>query len=697
MASRYRLGFDIGGTFTDFVLHDLDQGTIHVHKVLTTPEQPEVAVLQGLLELLAEVQCDAADIEIAIHGTTLITNALIERHGSKTALLTTAGHRDVLEIGTEMRYDTYDLRMTLPEPLVPRPLRFDVRERLDASGQVLVPLSEDDVREAAHAAAEAGAEAIAISFLHSFRDSRHEHRAAALVREILPNASVAISSTVAPEIREYQRTSTTVANAYTQPISVRYFGRMIQGLRQEGYRQRLYVMLSSGSVATAESVQEFPIRVLESGPAGGVTATAFLGHELFQPRLIAFDMGGTTAKLSLLPQGQPIVTGEAEVARQQRFKPGSGLPIRVPMIEMIEIGAGGGSIARIDRLGLLKVGPQSAGAEPGPACYGLGGADPTVTDANLLLGYLDEDSFLGGRMRLDRAAAESALEALGRPLGLSSREAAQGVFRVVNENMISAAKVHVAERGQDSRRFVLVAFGGAGPIHAYALARALKIPRVIFPAAAGVLSAFGFLTAPIAFEYSRSFLTRLTGGSMPDLIEVFGSMEAEGRQTLLEAGVPEEAITFSRAADMRYLGQSRELNVPLPADSLDPTGSGAIERGFASAYERVYGHAHPDVPVQIVTCRLVARGPAPEVQMATVAWDPSSAQGAIKGRRNVWFDTPDAAGVTSTVVYDRYRMAAGVEIAGPAVVEERESTAVIPPGMRGSVDEHLNLSLSTQA
>jgi N-methylhydantoinase A/oxoprolinase/acetone carboxylase beta subunit len=527
MPSTYRLAFDIGGTFTDFALLDTETGEIEIHKQLTTPDDPSRASLEGTSTLLKRNQLTAAALQNVIHGTTLVTNALIERKGAKVALLTTDGFRDILALRGEQRYDIYDLALRFPDPLVPRYLRHGVAERTDHAGTVLSPVDRDDVlaavariraEDANDRAAHGGPElrSVAVSFLHSYRNPANERAAAAIIAKAWPAADISLSSAVAPEIREYERTSTTVANAYVRPLTRDYLRSLAQALATAGYRGRLYLMLSSGGIATVETATEFPVRLIESGPAGGAIGAAFFGDLCGEHDLVAFDMGGTTAKIAMIESGRPSISHQLEVARVHRFKKGSGLPIQFPSVEMLEIGAGGGSIARIDELGLLKVGPDSAGADPGPACYGRGGAQPTVTDAALVLGYLDPGNFLGGAMPLDRAAAERAItEHIAQPLGLSLADAAWGIHQLVVENMASAAKIHIVERGNDPRQYALLASGGAGPIHAASVARLLRQDRVLYPLAAGVLSAIGFLVAPVSFEFSQSQPQMLTDADWP--------------------------------------------------------------------------------------------------------------------------------------------------------------------------------------
>ncbi len=687
----YRFGFDIGGTFTDFVLIDAASGEIASYKALTTPEDPSRAVVEGWEELLAGAGVAGGAVERAIHGTTLITNALIERKGAKTALITTKGFRDILEMAKEMRYDIYDLLLVLPDPLVERPLRFEVDERINARGEVLAPLKPAELEVLAATLADVGVEAVAVCYLHAFTNPEHEQKTGAWLGENLPGVSVSLSSEVAPQIREYERMSTTVCNAYVQPLAERYLARIEESLRERGFNQGLYLMLSSGGVTTLETAARFPVRLVESGPAAGALAAVYYGELVGERDLVSFDMGGTTAKMCLIRDGSPTVTDTFEIARVHRFKRGSGLPVRVPTIEMIEIGAGGGSIARIDELGLLKVGPESAGADPGPACYGLGGVEPTVTDADLLLGYLNPEYFLGGRMGLDRGAAEAAVGSrIAEPMRLGVTEAAHGLYRVVNENMISATRVHIAEQGGDPRRLKLIAFGGAGPMHAHAIAQALKMEGYICPARAGVASAIGFLTAPAAFEYARTFIARFEGTTLGELDRIYAELEEQGRRTLLEAGVSAEEMTFNRQADLRHVGQGYEIVVNLPYAQLSGVDlDGELRPRFYRAYEEIYGHAHRHLDLEITTCRLTASGPRPRVKLQRVVESGYTPEQAIKGSRRAYF--AELGGFIETPLYDRSKLSAGATFRGPAIVEEVDSTAVIGPGTQVTVDHYANL------
>ncbi len=690
----FRLGFDIGGTFTDFVLVDTSTGRSYLNKCLTTPLEPAQAVIEGLRPLLAEVGVSAEDLEIAIHATTLITNALIERKGAKTALLTTQGFRDVLEMGTEVRYDIYDLFLERPAPLVPRRWRYEARERLDKDGQVLTPLSRGPLRRTAAQMRRDGVEAVGVVFLHSFRNPVHERAAKAILQAEMPNAVISLSSEVAPEIREYERMCTTTANAFVQPITHHYIADLERRLAALGYRRRIFFMASSGGITTGETAREYPIRMVESGPAAGVLAAAHFSRLMGLESVISLDMGGTTAKIGLVHQNQPTKAHMVEVGRVKRFKKGSGIPIRVPVIELIEIGAGGGSIARVDTLGLLKVGPESAGAEPGPACYGRGGLDPTVTDANVILGYLDPGYFLGGTMPLDAAAARGAIESrLSGPLRLSTVDAARGVFEIVNQNMLSAMKVHIAERGEDPRKFYLFAFGGAGPAHAYELARALRMKGVVVPPGAGATSAMGLVVTPVSFDFARSFVTRLDRVPWDALRAVFEPMTLEGRTMLQEAGVdPDSAgVRLIRAMDLRHKGQGYELTVEIPDDLFAQGSVDQLAGFFYQRYREKYGHAHTNVPVELITCRVSVSGPPPHVPAQTAAAPRGDRVSAGKGTRRVYF--PEAGRFLETPVYDRYRLAAGAGFDGPAVIEERECTIIAGPSCRVRIDPHNNLFL----
>ena len=672
--AAYRAGVDIGGTFTDLVLVPVGGGEFTVAKTLTTPEDPARAVGDALEDALARAGVEAGAVEELIHGTTLITNAIIERKGARTALLATSGFRDVLEIGKEARFELYDIELELPEPLVPRHLRFDVPQRTLSDGSTRQELDIEFVERLARELSAAGIDAVAICFLHSYANPEPERQARAAVLRAAPGTRVSISSDVVPEIREYERASTTVANVYVQARTEAYLSEMQARLGRLGFRGDLRLMLSGGGVATPETAARFPIRLLESGPAGGALAAAHYGKAAGIPDLLSFDLGGTTAKFAVIAGGEPLVTGEFEVDRRYRFKKGSGLPVKIQVIEMIEIGAGGGSIARVDSLGLLRVGPDSAGSDPGPVAYGLGGEEPTVTDADLVLGYLDPAFFLGGRMALDSGAARGAIEArIARPLGITVEEAAWGIHQAVNETMAGAARVHIIERGLDPRGLPMFAFGGAGPVHGYRVAQALGSPRLLVPFGAGVLSSVGFLAAPPAFDFVRTWPVSLEGLDRPRGEALFAEMEAEGEALL--GG----SITHRREVDMRYIGQGHEIRVAFTDD---------LRATFEAEYRRLYGRLGPTgVPLEITAWRVRSSGPRPRLELR-VRGDSGEAR---KGTRRAWL--PEIGAMLEFAVYDRYRLAPGSRLSGPAIIEERESTLVVGPDAECSVDDAWNLTV----
>ncbi|WP_179956825.1 hydantoinase/oxoprolinase family protein [Amycolatopsis anabasis] len=673
-----RIGVDIGGTFTDLCVLD-DTGVVAVGKVLTTHTEPASAVEAVLTETLRAADLAAEEVTQLVHGTTLVTNALIERKGSATALLATAGFSDVLEMRREHRYELYDLDLELPEPLVPRHLRFDVPERILADGTVAEPLDEDFVARLGAELAERGITAVAICFLHAFTNPAHERRAAEVLARVAPGLRVALSADVVPEIREFERASTTVANVYVQDLAERYLRDLERRVHRGGVRPAPHIMLSHGGIATVDTAARYPIRILESGPAGGALAASAFGAAAGETELLAFDMGGTTAKLCVISGGAPLVTHEFEVDRVYRLLPGSGLPVKIPVTDMIEIGVGGGSIARIDPLGLLTVGPDSAGSEPGPVCYGRGGTEPTVTDADLVLGYLDPGYFLGGAMKLDlEAAREVIARRIAAPLGVELERAAYGIHASVNEDMANAARVHATERGKDPARLPLFTFGGAGPAHGAGVARALGAREVVAPPAAGVMSAVGFLTAPLAFDFVRSSRASLRELPWERVDALFAEMEGEGAALLEKSGVDAGGITHTRIAEMRYAGQGHEVRVPVPA-AAGARWPDSLVDAFTGAYRERYRRPGPAVGVEVLNWRVVSSGPAPEVTLRLRA---DRADGdARKGARPAYFE----GRFVDTAVYDRYRLRPGDRIDGPAIVEERESTVVVPPGARCAV------------
>ena len=694
-SGQHRVGVDIGGTFTDLVAFDDASGSFAVGKTLTTPRDPSEAVEALVRETLEREGIAAGAVRQLIHGTTLVTNAIIERKGSRTALLATRGFRDAIEIRRENRYELYDLMLEMPEPLVPRYLRFDVPQRTLSNGETLQELDETFVEQLARELAENGIEAVAIAFLNSFTNPTAEREARAIVQRVAPNIRVSVSSEVVPEIREYERTSTTIANVYVQERVETYLRELQARLARLGFRGSLFLIMSSGGIVTVDTAMRFPVRLLESGPAGGALAAASYGAACGYRDLLSFDMGGTTAKFCIIDRGQPLIAHEFEVDRRYRLKKGSGLPIKLPVIEMIEIGAGGGSIARIDALGLLKVGPESAGADPGPVCYGLGGTEPTVTDADLVLGYLDADYFLGGQFKIDLPAARRAIaERIAEPAGLSLEEAAWGIHQVVNEGMANAARIHTLERGKDPHRFPLFAFGGAGPVHGYRIAKALGSPALIVPFGAGVMSAVGFLTAPLAFDFVRSWRGRLDALDWQRANALLAEMEAEGRSLLEQSGVVSAQVHHQRMADIRYVGQGHEIQVPLPGGQLDSESIPGIMRSFEETYRRLYERLSESVPVEIINWRVISSSPAPKVRLRAGEQGQGAASAARKGTRRAYF--PELGGYVDTAVYDRYGLSPGASFSGPAIIEERESTVIVGPEGRFRIDEQLNLIVELQ-
>ncbi len=688
----YRAGADIGGTFTDLLVVHRETGEFYIGKGLTTPEDPSLAVEAILRQVLADAGLSAGELRHLIHGTTLVTNAMIERKGARTALLTTQGFRDSIEIGRETRYDLYDLMLEQPKPLVPRYLRFEVPQRTLQDGTTHTELDAESVERLGRELAANGIEAVAVTFLHSFTNPAAEREAAEILRRVAPGLRVSISSDVVPEIREFERASTTLANVYVQDLVETYLRQLERRLLALDFAGGFYLMLSSGGIATVDTAVRYPVRLLESGPAAGALAAQAYGLAAGHEDLISFDMGGTTAKICVIDKGEPSIAHEFEVGRVYRFAKGSGLPIKLPVIELIEIGTGGGSIARVDSLGLLKTGPDSAGAVPGPVCYGGGGTEPTITDANLILGYLDPDYFLGGTMSLDLDGAQRAVrDKIAEPLGVSLEEAAWGIHQIANENMANAARVHALERGKDPRRFPLFAFGGAGPVHAYRIALSLGSPRLLAPLGAGVMSTVGFLTAPLAFDFVRSWVTELEDIDWQKVNDLFAEMESQGQVLLAESGLAGAEITHRRQVDMRYVGQGHEIRVGLGAGRLDATSGKELRTRFEKVYRELYERPGPPVAVEILGWRVASSGPTPRIRLRVEAesTDEATLEEARKGTRRAYF--PEAGAYVDTAVYDRYRLSPGMCFPGPAIVEERESTVVLGPEARCEIDRDHNL------
>jgi N-methylhydantoinase A len=681
-----RIGVDIGGTFTDVVLEA--RGAQHTAKVLTTHDAPDRAVIDGLNQVLRASGAAPGEVEVIIHGTTLATNAIIERKGAKTALVTTEGFRDVVEMGSESRFDQYDLNIQKPEPLVPRRLRFGIAERLSVAGEVLLALDEDALRKLGRKFKSAGVESAAIGFLHSYQNPAHERRAAEILTEAHPDLMVSLSSEVSAEIREYERFTTACANAYVRPLIASYLDRLEGALAANGLICPLFLMLSSGGVTRPETAKDFPVRLVESGPAGGAILAAHIAREAGLDAVLSFDMGGTTAKICLIDDGVPQPARAFEVARAYRFKPGSGLPLRIPVIEMVEIGAGGGSIARVDAMKRITVGPDSAGSEPGPASYDRGGEEPTVTDADVMLGRIGATGFAGGAYELKPKKAEAALVAqVGKPLKLDARTAAWGVAEMVDENMSNAAREHATERGKDVAGRVLIAFGGSAPVHAARIADKLGIDRILVPVAAGVGSAVGFLRAPVAYELARTAYQRL-GSFAPDLVNpILAEMSAEAAR-VVALGAPGRAREETRQAYMRYLGQGHEIPVPVPARTLEPADGAGLRAAYEAAYKAKYGRLVDGVDIEVVSWIVTVSAAI----AAPVAVNAGAGGGATASGSRTLFDA-ETGESAEVAVYERDGLGAGAAFDGPAVIAERQTTTVVPAHFAARIDAAGNIVL----
>lgn len=670
-SSAIRLGVDIGGTFTDVALEIAERR--YTAKGLTTSHAPEQGVLAILRWVIAAAGIEPGAVNLIIHGTTLATNALIERKGAKTALLTTEGFRDVVEIRHENRFEQYDVNIDLPPPLVPRRLRLPIRERIDAQGEVLLPLDENSITRAVDTIAAQDVEAVAVGLLHSFTNPDHERRVGDAIARRLPNIAVALSCEVSPEMREYERFSTTCANAYLQPLIGSYLGKLARALEHAGFRCPMLLMTSGGGITTAETAIRFPVRLVESGPAGGAIFAACIARQYGLDQVVSFDMGGTTAKICCIDNGRPQTGRSFEVARIYRFAKGSGLPLRIPVIEMVEIGAGGGSIAGVDALGRIAVGPQSAGSEPGPVCYGHGGSAPTVTDADVILGRIDPATFSGGKMLLDAAGAKRALaERIGVKLGLAVEHAALGVSEMVDENMANAARVHAIESGKDLRARTLIAFGGAAPLHAVRVAEKLGIARVLIPVNAGVGSAIGLLRAPVAYEIVRGRLMQLGSFDAAIVNRLFAAMRAEAEE-IVRRGAPNAEISEQRSAFMRYRGQGHEIAVELPVRKFTAADRLSIAELFEAAYRRLYSRPIPGVEIEILSWVVVVSAPSVGALTTPVAIRP--AEPKPRSRRPV-FD-PHSGEFQDVPIYWRPDLAPGALISGPAVIAETDTSTVV--------------------
>ncbi|NSY51975.1 hydantoinase/oxoprolinase family protein [Agrobacterium tumefaciens] len=683
-----KLAFDTGGTFTDFALLD-DSGELHLHKVLSTPKNPAEAVVQGVSELLEKHADTIAIDKLQVLGaTTVVTNAVLERKGVETGFVTTDGFQDMLRIRNEGRYDLYDLNIKYPDPLVTRANSFGAEERIAADGEVITELKEETVREIAERLKEKGIRSVAVCLLHAYKYPQHEQRVAALLREEDPDIFVSLSSEVCPEMREFDRASTTVVNAYTRPQMSGHVAHLQKEFANRGIDRQVLWMTSSGGLVPSSRAAELPVRLIESGPAAGAVAAAEFGRTAGEASVLSFDMGGTTAKLCLIPDGEPNVGTDLEVAHYQRFRKGSGFPLKIQSIQMIEIGAGGGSIAAKNPLGLLDVGPHSAGAMPGPAAYQRGGIEPTVTDADILLGYMGTESFVGGSFKVSKDAAHQAMSKLAASLDVSVERCAWGIHDLVNESMSKAAAMHATDLGVDPRSLPMVAFGGAGPVHAYGIARKLGISRIICPTGAGVSSAIGLLIAPVAVDLSASHPMAIEAWDIDAMNRLLDDLSAQGAEVVSAAGVAKETISNRYTVDMRHVGQGHEITVVLPDRSLSKEAFlEELRSSFFKLYRELFGRTVA-APLEVITWRLRASG---EKDQVTRPHETVVAE-AKKGSRAVYFQ--EASSYVETSVYDHYKLPIGHEVKGPAIVEQRESTAVVGPSGTFHVDAHGNLVIN---
>lgn len=683
-----RIGFDVGGTFTDFILADTETGERQIYKRPTT-DDPSDGVMANLNAFINETGTDWTELDQMIHATTLATNTVLERDGAETALVVTEGFRDVSILGRQKRYDLYDMFIEKPDPIVPREDIYEVSERIHPREGVVTELNEAQVKKLASDLAEQY-EAVAVSLLHSYKDDRHERRVAELLGATEGNLSISRASNLSGLFREYERTNTAAVDAYIKPRINQYIADLTSALNEQGYSAPFYLMKSSGGVGTPEMIRDQPVQVTESGPVAGALNSARLGKQLGFEDVFSFDMGGTTAKICFIVDGEPERTDVFEVDEME-MKQGSGIPINLSVIDMIEISAGGGSIASVEETGTISVGPESAGADPGPICYGFGGDRPTVTDADLVLGYLNPDYFLGGEMNLTVDEARAGIKAeVAAPLNVDVETAAWGVKQVVDNSMMQASRIHASERGLDLRSFGMIAFGGAGPMHAAFIARDLNVPRVIVPTGAGVASATGLLVADIEFHLQQSDIMPLEPAAMDDINDIFETLEAEGRALVRDAS--EDAVNnieITRSADMKYIDQAHDINVPLPTKSFGPDDFREIQQHFTEQYERTYGYSDPEESIEGVTWKVTVRAPTTSLKATEPNHSATSADDAWKGTREAYFDRTD--GFTECDIYDREHLGLDTKIEGPAIIEETNSTTVLPPRDVLKTDERGNL------
>ena len=697
MAGKYRLGIDVGGTFTDAMIINEETGEIRIGKVPSTPKDPSIGFLDAVDTILKENNIEAQDVTYVVHGTTVATNAIIEGKMAATGFITTEGFRDMLEIQRQIRPSLYDLQFEKPQPLVPRYLCFGIPERMDFQGNILTKLDTDSVRDVARQLKKEGVESIAVCYLHAYINNEHEARTEALLKEEFPEAIISLSSEVAPEFREYLRASTTVINAAVRPIVSRYLTSIESRLKAAGLSAELLVMQSNGGVLTFGAASEKPVFMVESGPAAGVIAASYLGNTLGSPNVLSFDMGGTTAKTGLVRKGTPTITKDYEVGVAAGGTgtgvQGAGYPIRTPVIDLVEIGAGGGSIAWVDSGGILRVGPQSAGADPGPVCYGRGGEEPTITDANLVLGRLDPEYFLGGKMKLDVEGARKAIESkCAKPLGLDLLEVALGIVEIANTAMVNALRRISVQRGYDPREFMLVAFGGAGPVHANRLADQLEIPKTLIPMSPGITSATGLLVTDLKHDYSNTLIQPIDELDLSAIENTYVGMETQGRTALSNEGMEENSIRFIRQVDVRYIGQSYELGIVVEPGKFDGVRRDQILEEFHKEHERAYGFSAPGEPVEIVAIRLTAVGDIAKPTLREIGKTSGGVDSARRTTRSVYF--AESKGFVDCPVYDRYKLSSGDVLQGPAIIEEMDSTTIIHPEYKGDVDRYGNIFLS---
>ncbi len=688
--ATYRLGCDIGGTFTDFVLVNNQTGEFYTNKCLTTPSDPSDAIEQGVRELGEQLPGFLDNVDEIIHGTTLVINAIIERKGARTGLITTKGFRDILELGREKRYDAYDIFSEYPEPIVPRYDRTEIDERIRFDGKILKEVDEQEVLQILEKFKKDGIRSIAVCFINSYENPVHEKKLKEIIEREVPEIFLSSSFEVLPEIKEYERTCTTAVNAYVKPITFWYLNKLVDRLSTIGFGGKLFIMLSSGGITSVDTAKQFPVRIIESGPTAAVIASQHYGKMFNIKDMFCFDMGGTTAKSCLIQDGHAGLVSTFEVGRVQRFKKGSGLPIQVPVVDLMEIGAGGGSIAKISSLGLLQVGPESAGADPGPACYRQGGDSPCVTDADLVLGYLDPDFFLGGTMKLDIELSKKSIEdKIAKPLGTTMVEAAFGIHDLINETMASAAKTHIAEKGGNPNMVTVSAFGGAGPVHTYGLARKIGASKIMVPPLAGVGSALGFFTAPVAFDMSRSHRVVVEDADFADIEALFSDLETESAKTLKggsAANRSKEDIIFSRTLLMRFVGQGAEIDLTIENRDFKEYTVGEIKAMFHKEYIRLYGRTSEGSPIEFVTFKIRASLPKKPFSISKLKNRGSRLQDCIKGERPA-FSVIQRQYIPFTV-YDRSKLFADAAFSGPAIIEERESTIVIGEDAKARVDEY---------